>query len=82
MDSQHNYSMHILLMNKKRWDGLSPEQQQIITEAAREALVWQRNESVKLEEKAWQAFRDKYNFSQFIPPISLTLSIHEKHNHT
>ena len=27
MDSQHNYSMHILLMNKKRWDGLSPEQQ-------------------------------------------------------
>ena len=46
-------------MNKKRWDGLSPEQQQIITEAAREALVWQRNESVKLEEKAWQAFRDK-----------------------
>lgn len=59
MDSQHNYSMHILLMNKKRWDGLSPEQQQIITEAAQEALVWQRNESVKLEEKAWQAFRDK-----------------------
>lgn len=59
MDSQHNYSMHILLMNKKRWDSLTPEQQKIISEAAREALIWQRAETVKLEEKAWQAFRDK-----------------------
>lgn len=59
MDSQHNYSMHILLMNKKKWDSLTPEQQQIIREAAKEATEWQRKESVKLEEKAWQAFRDK-----------------------
>lgn len=59
MDSQHNYSMHILLMNKKKWDSLTPEQQKIITEAAHEALIWQRVESVKLEEKAWQAFRGK-----------------------
>ena len=59
MDSQHNYSMHVLLMNKKRWDSLTPEQQKIIAEAAHEALVWQRAETVKLEKQAWQAFRDK-----------------------
>lgn len=59
MDSQHNYSMHILLMNKKKWDSLTPEQQKIIREAAQEATEWQRKESVALEEKAWQAFRDK-----------------------
>ena len=59
MDSQHNYSMHILLMNKKKWDSLTPEQQKIIREAASEATAWQRAESVRLEEKAWQAFRDK-----------------------
>ena len=59
MDSQDNYSMHILLMNKKKWDGLNPEQKKIITEAAHEALIWQRAESVRLEEKAWQAFHDK-----------------------
>ena len=59
MDSQHNYSMHILLMNKKKWDSLNPEQKKIITEAAHEALIWQRAESVRLEEKAWQAFHDK-----------------------
>ena len=59
MDSQHNYSMHILLMNKKKWDSLNPEQKKIITEAAHEALIRQRAESVRLEEKAWQAFHDK-----------------------
>ena len=59
MDSRHNYSMHILLMNKKRWDGLSPEEQRLIGEAAREALAWQRAETVRLEEAAWRAFRDK-----------------------
>ena len=59
MNSEHNYSMHILLMNKAKWDRLTPEQQKIIMEAAREATDWERAETVKLEEKAWQAFRDK-----------------------
>lgn len=59
MDSAHNYSMHLLLMNKKKWDSLSPAQQKIINESAREALTWQRAESVKLEEKAWDAFNKK-----------------------
>lgn len=59
MDSQHNYSMHILLINKKKWESLTPEQQAILQDAAREATEWQRAESVKLEEKAWQAFKDK-----------------------
>lgn len=59
MNSEHNYSMHILLMNKAKWDSLTPEQQKIIMEAAHEATVWERAETVKLEEKAWQAFRDK-----------------------
>lgn len=59
MNSEHNYSMHILLMNKAKWDSLTPDQQKIIMEAAHEATVWEREETVKLEEKAWQAFRDK-----------------------
>lgn len=59
MDSAHNYSMHLLLMNKKKWDSLTPAQQAIITESAREALAWQRLESVKLEKKAWEAFEKK-----------------------
>lgn len=59
MDSNHNYSMHLLLMNRKKWDSLTPEQQGIIQDAAREALTWQREETVRLEEKAWEAFKEK-----------------------
>ena len=59
VNSEHNYSMHVLLMNKKKWDSLTPEQQKILREAAKEANDWQRKESVVLEEKAWQAFRDR-----------------------
>lgn len=56
-DSEHNYSMHLLLMNKEKWDSLTDEQRNILTEAAEEALIWQRAISIELEEKAWEAFR-------------------------
>ncbi|NLY41950.1 MAG: TRAP transporter substrate-binding protein [Desulfovibrionales bacterium] len=59
MDSNHNYSMHILLMNKKKFDSLSPEHQAIIREAAKEAVTWQREVSEELEKKAWDAFKEK-----------------------
>ncbi|GAB1409787.1 TRAP transporter substrate-binding protein [Desulfovibrionales bacterium] len=59
MDSNHNYSMHILLMNKKKFDSLSPEHQAIIREAAKEAVAWQRGISEELEKKAWDAFKEK-----------------------
>lgn len=58
-NSQHNYSMHLLLMNKAKWDSLTQEQQSIIREAAKEALDWQRKITVELEGKARQAFIDK-----------------------
>ena len=51
--------MHILLMNKKKWDSLTADQQKIIMEAAKEATAWQREESVKLEKAAWDAFKAK-----------------------
>ena len=51
--------MHILLMNKKKFDSLTPEHQAIIREAAREALVWQRGITDELEQKAWDAFKEK-----------------------
>ncbi len=59
MNSEHNYSMHVLLMNKGKWDALKPEQQKIIREAAAEATAWQRKESVVLEKKAWDAFKER-----------------------
>ncbi len=67
-DSAHNYSMHILYINKKKWDSLTEEQRSIISEAAKEAVEWQREISIELEEKAWQAFRDRgIQITEFTP---------------
>lgn len=41
-DTRHNYSMHLLMMNKKKWDSLTDEQRKILREAADEALKYQR----------------------------------------
>jgi len=38
----HMYSAWVLLMSKKTWDGLSPEEQKIVQEAAREATLFER----------------------------------------
>ena len=40
--SRHMYSAWVLLMSKKAWDGLSPEEQKIVQEAAREATLFER----------------------------------------
>ncbi|SHN68116.1 TRAP transporter substrate-binding protein [Desulfovibrio litoralis] len=58
MDSQHNYSMHILMMNKKAFDALPPEAQAILREAAAEALTWQRKISENLDETSKKAMLD------------------------
>lgn len=52
INSQHNYSMHILMMNKEVYDKLPTEAQSIIREAAREALDWQREISIEIDEKS------------------------------
>lgn len=56
IDSAHNYSMHILLMNKKKFDSLSPEIQKAIMSSAQDALNYQRGITADLEKKAWEAF--------------------------
>ncbi len=56
MDSAHNYSMHILLMNKKKFDALPADLQQIILKAGNDALNYQRGITADLEVKANEAF--------------------------
>lgn len=56
MTSRHNYSMHILMINKKYFDSLPKDIQDILIEAGKEALKYQRQISFELEEKAKQKF--------------------------
>lgn len=56
IDSAHNYSMHLLMMNKARFDSLPADVQQILVEAGKEALAYQRAITNDLEKKAEEAF--------------------------
>ncbi|MEN3003758.1 TRAP transporter substrate-binding protein [Dehalobacterium formicoaceticum] len=59
IDSRHNYSMHMLMMNKKYYDALPEDIQKIIMEAGKEALAYQRGISNDLETAAEQKFVDQ-----------------------
>ena len=56
VDSRHNYSMHVLMMNKEFYDNLSDPVKEIIHESAKEALAYQRGLTADLEKKAEQKF--------------------------
>ncbi len=57
MDSAHNYSMHILLMNKRKFDSLSADVQALILKAGHDALEYQRSITADLEVKAVDSFK-------------------------
>lgn len=52
VSSRHNYSMHILVMSKARFDKMNAEQKQILLDAAAEAIQWQRGISAEHQEAA------------------------------
>lgn len=58
VDSRHNYSMHILVMNKERYDAMSDEQREILVDCAREALDWQRDNAAVVGDESRQAIID------------------------
>ena len=58
IDSNHNYSMHLLMMNKKVFDELPAAVQSLLMECAREALDWQRVITIEHEAKAEKAMLD------------------------
>lgn len=57
-DTQHNYSMHILMINAKVFNSLPPDIQKLLEDCGREALAYQRSITAKLEQEAVQHFRD------------------------
>ncbi|MGL4860122.1 MAG: DctP family TRAP transporter solute-binding subunit [Enterobacteriaceae bacterium] len=48
--TQHAYSPLVLTMNLKKFNKLTPEQQQIITEVSKEAIAKQRESSIRKED--------------------------------
>ena len=50
--TRHIYSVWVLLLSKKTWDSMSPEEQKIIQDAAREATLFERKTIRDFEAKA------------------------------
>ncbi len=50
--SRHIYSVWVLLMSKRTWDGLSPEEQKAVQEAGREATLFERKTIREFGDKA------------------------------
>ena len=57
--TEHNYSMHLLLMAEDKYQALTDEQKAILDEAAAEAVVYQREVLKEQEEAAKEAFVEK-----------------------
>ncbi len=55
--SSHVYSSWMLLMGKKFWDRLNPDEQKIISDAAREAQVYERKAIRDYEAKAFEELK-------------------------
>lgn len=54
----HVYGPHVALFSKMRWDSLSPEHQEALSEAAREATIYQREQSAALESEYLEKLKE------------------------
>ncbi len=85
-NSRHNYSMHLLMINKKKWDSLTDEQRRIMREAADEALKYEREITGPLEQKAYEDFQKvgikfhEFTEEQFQQLYDLTQPVRDKYN--
>ena len=57
--TDHNYSSIFIIMSEQSWNKLSPEQQQIVQDAAREAGQYQREEQRRQADAAVKNLSDK-----------------------
>ncbi len=53
----HAYSPEPVVISMAVWSRLTPQQQEILQEAATEAIAWQRDLSARMDEEYWQKIR-------------------------
>ncbi|WPH23739.1 TRAP transporter substrate-binding protein [Variovorax paradoxus] len=66
--TRHVYNPQALLVSKKTWDGMSVEERQILTEAARDSTVFQRAASRSAADSALEALRKAGMTVSELPP--------------
>lgn len=54
-ETNYNYSYHVLCINRRYFEGLPKDIQDVLSTSAMEALGWERAESDKIEREAYEA---------------------------
>lgn len=70
-NTRHNYNPQIVLIGKPFWDKLTPDEQAMITEVARETAIEQRQISRDAQVSALEAIREAGNTVTEIEPAEL-----------
>lgn len=70
-NTRHNYNPQIVLIGKPFWDKLTPDEQAMITEVARETAIEQRQISRDAQISALEAIREAGNTVTEIEPAEL-----------
>ena len=60
----HFYGPAVLLMSESTWDKMTPDQQAIIQEAAKEGAVWERNKIAEMETEWLAELEDKMEVTE------------------
>lgn len=66
--TRHVYNPQALLVSKKTWDGMSADERQILTEAAKDSTVFQRAASRSAADSALEALRRAGMTVSELPP--------------
>ncbi len=66
--TRHIYSVWVLLLSKKAWDSFSPDERKAVTEAAREATLFERKTIRDFGEKALGELKSKGMQVTELPP--------------
>lgn len=84
MIMNHGYQFHMLVANKKWFDGLSPELKQVLNEAEKEARLFARDYNTKKEAEHLNGLKEKgmveYRLTpeQIKPFVDLSLPLQDK----
>jgi len=65
--TRHQYNPQIVIIGKRAYDSLSPDEQKVLREAAQEAAVYEREVSQRKEKEALEVLKTKLEVTELAP---------------
>ena len=67
--TKHIYSPYLILMSKEKFDGLTPEQQEIVLKVSDEAVAYERKRVSEYEEVALENIKNTMEYGELSPEV-------------